>query len=173
MRRISIHATRTLLLSAAAFVVSCQTMQNEVPATLRGQLVLDVVPNPVAAIPVGDDLYELTFDIIMRESGGVGVTIEEFTVEAIAFRTVTVHRQTFPASFITDRGYPASIEPGKYLRFSFTKRWNLPSRLLMSGASARVRAKTRDANGVRAESHVNVGVEVSQRPTARDRATGM
>jgi hypothetical protein len=94
----------------------------------------------------------------MREEGGVDVRIEDFTVEAIAFRTVPVKEQTFPASYITDRGYPADVAAGKYLRFSFTKRWQLPSRLLMSGASARVTARTIDANGRRDQCVVRVGV---------------
>ena len=154
------HVKTCVFIALIACAVACHSLQNEAPAARRGQLVLEVIPNPIAAIALGDDLYELTFDIVMREAGGVGVTIEEFTVDAIAFRTVTVQSQTYPATFITDRGYPASIDAGKYLRFSFTKQWRLPSRLLMSGASARVRAKTRDANGARSESHVNVGIEV-------------
>ena len=151
------------MVAGALLLVSCQSLQNESPSVLRGQLVLEVVPNPIRAVPLGDDLYELTFDIVMREAGGVAVTIEDFTVDAIAFRTVTVESQTFPATFITDRGYPASIEAGKYLRFSFTKRWNLPGRLLLSGASARVRARTHDANGHKDEARVNVGIEVASR----------
>ena len=132
---------------------------------LRGRLVLEVAPDPIRAVPVGEDLYEMTFDIIMREEGGVAVAIEDFTVEAVAFGSITVHSQTFPASFITQRGYPASIEAGKYLRFSFTKRWKLASHLLLSGASARIKARTRDAHGVRGETALRVGVETV--PAAR------
>jgi hypothetical protein len=128
---------------------------------MKGRLVLEVVPNPITALPVGENLYDLKFDIIMREEGGVGVTIEDFTVEAIAFNALPVKKQTFPATFITDRGFPAQIEAGKYLRFSFTKRWQLPGNLLMSGASARVTARTVDANGRRGESFVRVAVNVN------------
>lgn len=113
------------------------------------------------AVPVGDDFYELKFDIIMREEGGVGVTIDDFTVEAIAFKTVTVHRQTFPAAYISQRGYPIHIDSGKYLRFSFVRRWQLPTRLLLSGASARVTARTVDDNGVRGESAARIGIVVA------------
>jgi hypothetical protein len=70
---------------------------------LRGKIVLAVQPDPLIVVPLGDDYYEATFDIIMREEGGVGTTIEDFTVEAIAFRTVTVQKQTLPATYITDR----------------------------------------------------------------------
>lgn len=149
--------------AAAALLLlfaGCHAFREEAPAVLRGRLVLEVQPNPIQAVPVGEDLYEMKFDIIMREEGGVAVSIEDFTVEAIAFRSVTVQSQTFPPSFITDRGYPASIQAGKYLRFSFTKRWQIPSRLLLSGASARVRARTRDANGVAGESVVRVNVDI-------------
>lgn len=148
---------RIALAIAVAFC-GCQAFQTEEPTIQRGRLVLEVAPNPIVAILVADDLYELNFDIIMREEGGVGVRIEDFTVEAVAFRTVTVDRQTFPATFITERGYPAAIEAGKYLRFSFSKRWSLPTRLLLSGASARVTARTIDDNGRRNETVVRVGV---------------
>ena len=149
--------TRFAALLSLLFL-SCQAFRQEPVTTLRGQLVLDVAPNPLIAVPLGDDLYQLEFDIIMREAGGVAVTIEDFTVEAIAFKTVTVQRQTFPGSYIVGRGYPNRVEAGKYLRFSFTRRWNLPTRLLLSGASARVVARVVDDNGVRSESVIRIGV---------------
>ena len=96
----------------------------------------------------------------MREAGGVDLRIEDFTIDALALKSNPVRSQTYPASFITDRGFPASIRAGKYLRFSFTKRWPLPTELLMSGAAARVTARTVDANGVRASTSVRVGVVV-------------
>lgn len=148
------------LLAVLILLSGCHAFQGESAAPLKGRLVLEVVPNPVIARPLGHDWYELQFDIVMREEGGVAVRIEDFTLEAVAFRTVTVSTQTFPAAYITERGYPASVEGGKHLRFSFTRRWQLPTPLLLSGASARVRARTIDANGLRAESAVRVAVDV-------------
>lgn len=145
------------------FLASC-TANPEPAVTLRGRLSLEVEPNPIIATRVGEDLYELKFDIIMREEGGVGVTIEDFTVDAIAFKAVTVRSQTFPASYITERGYPASIAAGKYLRFGFVKRWQLPTHLLLSGASARITAGTIDDNRVRATTSLRVGVVVGSAP---------
>jgi len=137
-------------------------MPKESAVPLRGRLDLEVQPNPIIAVPVGDNWYELRFDIVMRETGGVDVRIENFTVEALALRGVPVHSQTYPATFITDRGYPASIQAGKYLRFNFTKRWPLPTALLMSGAAARVTARTIDANGARDATRVRVGIVVAR-----------
>jgi hypothetical protein len=150
----------TVILGICALICGCHAFRDESAAALKGKLVLEVIPNPLVARSLGNDWYELQFDIVMREEGGVDVRIEDFTVEAIAFRTVTVSTQTFPASFITDRGYPASVEAGKHLRFSFTRRWQLPTPLLLSGASARVRARTVDVNGARNQSSVRVGVSV-------------
>ncbi len=150
-----------LALAAVLGLFGCSGLPHEQAVPLRGRLELSVEPNPIVAHPLGRDLYELNFDIIMREAGGVGVRIEDFTVEAMAFKSVVVRSQTFPPSFITDRGYPASIEAGKYLRFSFSKRWTLPAALLLSGASARVEARTIDDNGVRGRSTVKVGVLVA------------
>ena len=147
-------------LTVLALLGGCHAFQDESAAPLKGRLVLEVVPNPIVARPMGHDWYEMQFDIVMREEGGVAVRIEDFTVDAVAFRAVTVSTQTFPATYITDRGYPASVEAGKHLRFSFTRRWQLPTPLLLSGASARVRARTVDENGVRSESTVRVGIAV-------------
>lgn len=128
---------------------------------IKGRLVLDTDPNPLVARKVGEDLYELAFAIIMREEGGVDVRIEDFTVEAIAFKTVVVRTQTFPATYITDRGYPASVAAGKYLRFDFVKRWSLPSQFLLSGAAVRVIARTVDRQGRRDVSTVRIDVSVA------------
>jgi len=132
-------------------------MPKEAPVPLHGHLVLDTNPNPLVARRVGNDLYEFEFDIIMREAGGIDVRIEDFTVEAVAFRTVVVRSQTFPASAITDRGYPASVAAGKYLQFHFVKRWNIPSAML-TYASVHVSARTIDANGHRDTTDVRIGV---------------
>lgn len=145
-----------LFLSAA-----CSGMQ-ETPGLIKGRLVLDVEPNPLIARPAGEDLYEFSFNIIMREEGGVDVRIENFTVEAIAFKTLVVQAQTFPASFITDRGYPAEVGAGKYLRFEFVKRWSVPARLLLSGAAVRVTARTIDRDGRRDVSQVRIPVRVEE-----------
>jgi hypothetical protein len=151
---------RIIVALLALLVTACAELNPEPVATLRGRLELSVEPNPIVATPLGHDEYELKFDIVMREAGGVGVRIEDFTVDAVAYGTVTVRSQTYPASFITERGYPASIAAGKYLRFSFTKRWTLPTPLLLSGASARVTARTVDENGAKGVSNVRVGVVV-------------
>src|SRR5579872_1148462 len=145
--------------SVAACIVAagCAAMPKEAPVPVRGHLVLDTNPNPLIARRVDGDLYEFAFDIIMREAGGVDVRIEDFTVEAVAFRAVVVRSQTFAASAITERGYPASIAAGKYLQFHFVKRWNIPHALL-PGASLHVSARTIDANGRRDTTDIRIGV---------------
>jgi hypothetical protein len=143
---------------AFSAVISCSVGPKEAVVPLRGRLELEVEPNPIVATPLGNNWYELRFDIIMREAGGVDVQIENFTVDAIALKGVTVRSQTYPASFITDRGYPASVRAGKYLRFAFTRRWPLPTELLVTGAAARITARTIDANGVRGQTTLKVGI---------------
>lgn len=150
------HAAAAVLI----LLCGCSSMPHESPAVYKGHLELDVAPNPLQARRVGEDVYEFTFDIIMREAGGVGVRIEDFTVDAIAFKTVTVRSETFPAKYITDRGYPASIAAGKYLRFSFVKRWKIPAPLLLSGASLHVSARTVDADGRHDTSQVRIPVVI-------------
>lgn len=163
------HYTERMLRRCVGLILvllcGCTSAVREAPVVLKGHLVLDVAPNPLVARPLGGDLYELAFDIIMRESGGVDVRIEDFTVEAIAFRTVPVRSETHPAKFITDRGYPAEIAAGKELRFSFVKRWSLPSKLLLSGAAVRVTARTVDRDGRRDAAQVRFEVVVAPVPS--------
>jgi hypothetical protein len=139
---------------------ACAAIPKETATPIRGRLELEVEPNPIVAVPLGDNWYELRFDIIMREAGGVDVRIEDFTVDALALKAIPIRSQTFPAKFITDRGYPAEVQSGKFLRFAFTRRWPLPTELLLSGAAARVTARTIDANGARGETSIRVGVRV-------------
>lgn len=124
-------------------------MDREAPRQIRGHLVLETVPTPLVAKPLGGDEYEMAFDIVMREEGGVDTRILDFTVDALALGGLVVRSQTEPAEFITNRGYPATVPAGQYLRFSFVKRWRLPTDLLLKGAAVRVTARTIDANGAR------------------------
>lgn len=136
-------------MSVGFLLLACSRLQDERPTLVRGMLVLETIPNPLLARSLGDDQYELAFDIVMREQGGVDTRIEDFTVEAVGPGGLVVRSETHPASFITARGYPAEVAAGRYLRFSFVKRWRLPSPLLLAGASVRVTARTVDAAGFR------------------------
>lgn len=146
---------RKFLLLLAATLLSCSGV-NEQPTLLRGQLVLEVLPNPIPVARIGDDLYEFRFSIIMREEGGVDVRIENFTVEAVAFKTVVVRKETLGADAITRRGYPATVPAGEFLKFDFVRRWNVPTRWLLAGASARVSVRTVDAHGRKNVTYVRV-----------------
>jgi hypothetical protein len=141
---------RVVLLPLILLLLSaCGSMDREDPRPIRGRLVLETVPAPLVAKALGGDEYEMAFDIVMREEGGVETRIVDFTVEALALGGLVVRSETQPAEFITRRGYPASVPAGQYLRFSFVKRWRLPTELLLKGAAVRVTARTIDANGSR------------------------
>ena len=140
---------RRLAILVVVLLAACSSVDRETPRPIRGRIVLDTVPNPLVAKSLGGDEYEVAFDLVMREEGGVDTRIEDFTVDAIALGGVVVRSETHPATYITSRGYPANVAAGQFLRFSFVKRWTLPTRLLLSGASLRVTARTIDANGAR------------------------
>lgn len=140
-------------------LAACSSVDREAPRPIRGHIVLETVPNPLIAKSLGGDEYEVAFDLVMREEGGVDTRIETFTVDAIALGGVIVRSETHPATYITSRGYPANVAAGEYLRFSFVKRWTLPTRLLLSGASVRVTARTIDANGAKDVTNFRAEVE--------------
>lgn len=140
---------RAFLLTLILALAACTSIDPEEPTLLRGRLVLETVPNPLVAKALGNDLYEVAFDIVMREEGGVDTRIEDFTVEATALNGLFSKSETHPATYITSRGFPAHVAAGRYTRFSFRKRWSLPTDLLLSGAAITVTARTVDANGHR------------------------
>ena len=137
---------------AVLLFAGCGSIAREEPRAIRGRLVLETVPAPLVARALGEDVYEVAFDIVMREEGGVDTRIVDFTVDAIALGGIIVRSETHPAAFIESRGFPSRVGAGEYLRFSFRKQWRLPSQLLLSGAALRVTARTVDANGARDES---------------------
>ena len=137
------------LFAVAILIAGCAAMDREAPRPIRGHLVLETIPNPLVAKSLGGDAYEVAFDLVMREEGGVATRIEDFTVEALALGGVIVRSERHPAAYITARGYPAEVAAGQFLRFSFVKRWTLPTRLLLSGAAVRITARTIDASGAR------------------------
>lgn len=134
-------------LALSLVVAGCGSIAREEPRPIRGRLILETVPNPLVAKSLGNDDYEMAFDIVMREEGGVDTRIVDFTVDALALGAVVVRSETHRADFITSRGYPAEVPAGNYLRFSFVKRWRLPTDILLKGAAVRVTARTIDANG--------------------------
>jgi hypothetical protein len=130
-------------------LTGCSSLDREEPRPIRGHIVLETIPNPLVAKSLGGDVYEVTFDLVMREEGGVDTRIEDFTVDAIALGGVVVRSETHGPDFITSRGFPAQVAAGQHLQFTFVKRWTLPTDLLLSGAAVRVTARTVDANRVR------------------------
>lgn len=152
--------SRTLcaLLFALCSLLRCAAIPREVSPPLRGELVLEIDPNPIVAEKVGEDIYDFPFDIVMREAGGVGVTIEEFTVEVSLARLARVFSQTFPVAEITRRGYPAEVDAGQYLRFNFRTRKSVSSDLMFRGVTAAITVRTIDRNGWRGVSRTRVSV---------------
>jgi len=145
-------------LVTALLSVSCSTLPREIGNPLAGRLLLEISPNPIIAEHVEGRTYDFPFDIIMRETGGVDVTIDDFTVDITLLGVVTLFSQKFPATEISRRGYPVEIGSGKFLRFSFRKRKEVPNDLVFRSAIARVTAHTTDTNGRRGETKLEVQV---------------
>ena len=135
-------------------------MRPEAVTVPRGTLVLETIPNPLRARLLPDGEFEVKFVLVMREEGGVRTRIEDFTVEAVALGGVIVRSEHHSASAITARGYPVDVDAGKYMQFEFSKRWKLPSGILLAGSSVRVTARTVDANGRRNVTNFRAAVDL-------------
>src|SRR5512142_2378246 len=105
---------RTLLL--ALLLSACSSLETEKPAVLKGQLVLEVDPNPIVATRVSDKTWEFPFDIVMREAGGVDLQIESFTIDVYVLGAIHVFSAPSEGSAITQKVYPDRIEAGQFRR---------------------------------------------------------
>src|SRR6267142_1395063 len=105
------RSSALLLHISALILAACAAIPKESVAPMRGRLELEVEPNPIVATPVGGNWYELKFDIIMREAGGVDVRIEDFTVDTIALKAIPVRSPTFPTDAPVNKArYSTGVE---------------------------------------------------------------
>lgn len=156
------HVRMRLSLLLALLLAACSSVQTEKPAVLKGQLVLEVDPNPIVATRVSENTWEFPFDIVMREAGGVDLHIESFTIDVYVLGAIHVFSAPYEGSMITQKGYPDRIEAGQFHRFPFRIRRDVPNDILFKGAYADVTAQTLDAMGNRNETKLRVGVRAAK-----------
>src|SRR5260370_41905460 len=101
MKRVAILP---LLLSLAF----CQTSQPGSGRTVslpgHGAISIQIVPNPIVAIPAGGNSYDFPVDVIVRETGGRGVTVNRVTAPVYGPAGIKIPEQTPDAEQIQDPG---------------------------------------------------------------------
>jgi hypothetical protein len=139
---------KTLTLSLSLlFVFACASPgpgTTSVPG--HGALSVQVVPNPVVARQISGDMYELPFEVIVRETGGSAVEITQVSATATLPGGFTVDIDEWDAARIRSMGYSPSIPANGEIRYRFAPRREVPE-TVFNGVTARLLVEGRDASG--------------------------
>lgn len=149
---------------ALVLITACGAVAPErVAPVAGGALLLDIIPNPIVAYPLGGDLFEFPFDVAMREVGGRDIEIDAIRVE-IKLKGLPIFAQTFDETELTRRGYPAIVPAGGLVQYRFSPRREVPGELLFDQVSARITISGLDQNGRRSEASTTVYLRKSITP---------
>lgn len=150
---------RLALLLIPLLAIGCAS---SIPPAERppGRLAIEVDPNPIPARPLGGDVYELAFDIAIREVGGNDVTIDRVSAEAVAFGGLRIARATLDRDEIRRRGYPTLVKAGKAIRYSIRETRALPDERLLDSVRAEVMITGTDAAGRPTSTRTTVTIKV-------------
>ena len=124
----------------------------------HGAITVTVSPNPIVAQQVSGSTYEFPFDIIVRETGGHAVTINNVSVNVFAFGGIPVGSDRYDASRISSLGFATIVPPNGELRYHMHPRQSVTDIRLFNGVSAEVRVDATDDTGVATNATTRVTV---------------
>lgn len=131
---------KRLLLLLVIIASACSTASQSQPidAPSRGSLRVEVVPNPILARALPAGVFEFPFEVVIRETAGVDVTVTEVAMDVVAFGALTVHSERYGPEEIRRRGFPTNVPAGSELRYRFQPRGKIEDSRLFGGVSAEV-----------------------------------
>ena len=141
MKRLAIVA---LLLA----LISCQSSQPGSGGTVslpgHGAISIQIVPNPIVAIPAGGNNYDFPVDVIVRETGGRGVTVSRVKATVYGPAGIKLGDETWDATQIKDAGFPIGLPGNGEVRYHFVPRKSVPDDRLFSSVRADLRVDAYD-----------------------------
>jgi hypothetical protein len=143
MNRLSIAFV--LLLAACTSSSTTQSGPTSVPG--HGVISIEIVPNPVVASKVSDDMYEFPFEVVVRESGGHTVNVNRVSADVTALGAIHVANESYDAARIRALGYATSISANGTLRYKFSPRRSVPDDRLFTGVAAEIVVDATDDTG--------------------------
>src|SRR6266481_4156346 len=116
MKRVAI----ALLLLSAAF---CKTPQPGSGRTVslpgHGAISIQIMPNPILAVPAGGSNYDFPVDVIVRETGGRGVTVSRVKATVYGPAGIKLGDETWDAAQIKAAGFPTNLPGNGEVRYHF------------------------------------------------------
>ncbi|HXH41210.1 MAG TPA: hypothetical protein VNN08_21465 [Thermoanaerobaculia bacterium] len=152
---------RLALIALVVFPLACASHQGAAKSTVtpgRGVIKLTITPNPVVATSLGGTKYDFPFDIVVKETGGHPVTIDNVTANVYAGGGILVATETYDAAKIKSLGFATTILAKGELRYHFDPRKDVSDDHLFSSVYGDVRVEATDDNGSRASSTSTITV---------------
>ncbi|HUR81740.1 MAG TPA: hypothetical protein VM733_13305 [Thermoanaerobaculia bacterium] len=150
---------KTLTLSLSLlFLAACGSSgpgTTSVPG--HGALSVEIIPNPVVARQVSGDMYDIPFEVVVRETGGSAVEISRVSATATLPGGFSIDIDEWDAARIRSMGYSTSVPANGQLRYRFTPRREVPE-AVFNGVTARLLVEGRDTSGTETTASTTVTV---------------
>jgi hypothetical protein len=148
------------LLAAFLLFAACAGVAPEsisVPA--RGQIDMEIQPNPVRARRVAAQTWTFPFEVVLREVGGVEVVIEEIRA-VVTIAGIAVLTQVVDPEEAERRGYDMTLDAGGVLHAGFSPTREVPDGRILEMARAELTVIAVDRYGRRSQASRTVRVEL-------------
>jgi hypothetical protein len=140
MKRVAI----ALLLLSLAFCQTSKPGSGTVSLPGHGAIGIQIVPNPIVAIPAGGNNYDFPVDVLVREIGGRAVTVSRVLATVYGPAGIKLGDQAWDAGQIKDGGFPTNLPGNGELRYHFVPRKSVPDDRLFSSVHAELRVDAYD-----------------------------
>ena len=144
-------------LLCATVIFGCSTGQQP-PGVVEGRIAMQVLPNPIEARPLAGDSWEFPFTIVLTETGGSEVQIQQVSARVESFGGLVIANEIWPAARIREKGYPTVVPAGAEVRYRFTERHHIPDERLLQSVAAVLTVEGIDASGKPTSATIRVTV---------------
>jgi hypothetical protein len=142
---------RLAILAISLTMIACATPQAGTSrnASLpgHGAISIAIEPNPIVARPISGNTYEFPLDVVVRETGGRGVTINRVSLEVYAVGGMRVGGESYDGARIKSLGYSTNVPGNGTLRYHFAPRQSVADDRLFGGVHGEVRVDGSDETG--------------------------
>ena len=139
---------RFAILPILLTLVSCQSSKPGSGGTVslpgHGAISIQIMPNPIVAVPAGGNNYDFPVDMIVRETGGRGVTVSRVKATVYGPAGIKLGDETWDAAQIKAAGFPTNLPGNGELRYHFVPRKSVPDDRLFSSVHAELRVDAYD-----------------------------
>jgi hypothetical protein len=153
---------RLALIALVCLPLACSTNRQPKPRSTvtpgRGEIKVTVTPNPVVATNVGGSTYSFPFEVVVKETGGHPVTIDNVTASVYAGGGIPVATETYDATKIQALGFVTAIPAKGEIHYRFDPHKDVPDPSLLNSVYGDVRVEAIDDNGARASATTRITV---------------